>query len=179
MALMANPTWFLWVLCFCVGCGCGGSQPAAARPTCPRGDVVVQTDEEAKALAPCTAIEGSLTIGPSMALATLAGIERVARVGGALVIQGNLVLSGAYFPALVEAERILIQDNRSLETASLHRVERVGDVVVRRNRGLERLDLGALPGGTVTLEDNPRLDMVELGQARERAPQGDGRVLPR
>ncbi|HUS64620.1 MAG TPA: hypothetical protein VMZ28_08770 [Kofleriaceae bacterium] len=159
--------------------GCGGAAPAAAKPTCPRGDVTVQTSEEAAALAPCTAIEGNLTIGPSMALTSLAGLERITRVGGALVLRGNLVLAGAYFPALVAAGAIVIEDNRLLETASLHHVGRAREVSVRRNRALERLDLGALAGGTVALDDNPRLDMVDLGRARERPPRGDGPAVPR
>ncbi len=139
---------------------CGSSQEPAS-PRCPRGDVVVQTDEEAAALAPCTAIEGSLTIGPSMALTTLTDLARIQRIGGALILRGNLVLTGAYFPALVEVGRIVIEDNRLLETASLHRVRRAPDgVMVRRNRALERLDLSALErsGGAVELRDNPRLD---------------------
>lgn len=149
---------------------CGAAQEPS-QPTCPGGDVTVQTDEEAAALAPCAAIEGSLTIGPSMALTSLAGLERITRVGGALNIRGNLVLTGAYFPALVAAGAIVIEDNRLLETASLHRVRQVaGDVVVRRNRALDRLDLSALDrvGGAVELRDNPRLDLADLPVALRR-----------
>jgi hypothetical protein len=153
---------------------CGGApqpeQPAAL--ACPRGDVAVQVDAEAAALAPCTTIAGDLAVGPSFALRSLAPLARIERVAGGLDVSDNLEPTGVYLPALTEVDGdLVIENNRQVATVSLHRlVEVKGDLTVRDNHELLRLDLGALRqvGGRLEISGHPQLDTVVLDRL-ERA----------
>jgi len=143
---------------------CGGAQQPeqlAAR-ACPAGDVAVQVDAEAAALAPCTAFAGDLAVGPSFALRSLAPLARIERVAGGLDVSDNVELTGLYLPALTEVDGdLVIENNRQVATVSLHRlVEVKGDLTVRDNRELLRLDLGALRrvGGRLEIGGHPQLD---------------------
>jgi hypothetical protein len=159
-----------------VAAACGAapppSQPAPA--ACPSGDVAVQVDAEAAVLAACTSVSGRLTVGPSFALRSLAGLDRVVRVTGELDISDNAGLTGVYLPALVVVEGdLVIEDNRQVATVSLHRLVEVrGDLTVRDNPDLVRLDLGALRrvGGRLEVSGHPALDTVVLDRL-ERAGQ--------
>jgi hypothetical protein len=145
---------------------CGAAPPRQAAVRCPAGDVVVQVDAEAEGLAGCVEVRGSLGVGPSFSLGSLAGLARIARVAGRLDLSDNIELGGVFLPALVAVEGdVVIENNQQIATASLHRLVRVGgDLVVRDNRGLLRLDLGALRGvgGRIEISGHPELDMVAL-----------------
>jgi hypothetical protein len=152
---------------------CGGAPPpgdAAASSACPTGDVVVQVEAEAAALAGCAAMRGDLTVGPSFTLASATGLGDVRHVRGALDVSDNLSLGGVYLGGLISVDGdVVIENNRALSTASLHRLTEVGgDLIVRGNRALERLDLAALRrvGGRVQISGQPALEAVELGALR-------------
>lgn len=148
---------------------CGASEKperAPAAPTCPAGDVVVRVDEEAAALAGCTAITGDLVVGPSFALGSLAPLARIERIAGSLEISSNAALAGVFLPGLRRVGgSVTVESNLSVETVSLHHLVDVGgDLTVRGNRGLMRLDLGALKEvhGRLEVSDHPALDSVSF-----------------
>jgi hypothetical protein len=149
---------------------CGASEPPAKSPArppaCPSGDVVVHVDEDAALLKPCRVIEGDLIVGPSFALGSLVGLDRVERVAGSLELSNNAAMGGLFLPGLRQVGGDLtIESNLSAETVSLHHLEQVGgDLVVRDNRALLRLDLGALRQvrGRLVLADHPALESVSL-----------------
>lgn len=156
------------LLCLLAACGAGekaGPAPAPA-PRCPAGDVVVRVEEDAAALAGCTAIEGDLLVGPSFALGSIAALGRIERVTGSLEISSNAALTGVFMAGLRSVTgNVTVESNLSAETVSLHHLVEVGgDLVVRDNRGLVRLDLGALTrvGGRLEVSDHPVLDSVSL-----------------
>ncbi len=155
-----------------LACGAAESPTATAPRRCPEGDATVQIDEEAAALAPCTAIAGDLAVGPSFALRSLAPLARIERMAGGLDVSDNVELTGLYLPALTEVDGdLVIENNRQVATVSLHRlVEVKGDLTVRDNRELLRLDLGALRrvGGRLEIGGHPQLDTVVLDRL-ERA----------
>ena len=142
---------------------CGAAQRAEGG-RCPARDVVVQVDAEAAALGACREM-GRLAIGPSFALRSLAGLERLERAG-AIDVSDNVDLGGLFLPALVAVDRdLVIDDNRQVATVSLHNLVEVGrDLVVRDNRALLRLDLGALRrvGGRLEISGHAALDTVVL-----------------
>jgi hypothetical protein len=154
-------------------CHPANTPAATAPPACPTGDTLVQVDAEAAALAGCTSISGRLAIGPSFALGSLAGLDRIERVGG-LDISDNAGLSGVYLPALVDVDGdLVIDDNRQVATVSLHHLVEVrGDLTVRDNRALTRLDLGALRrvGGRLVVSGHPSLDTVVLDRLQRAGP---------
>jgi len=156
-----------------VACGAGATTREAAR-ACPAGDVTVQIDAEADALAGCSAVSGDLAVGPSFALHSLIGLARLERVAGRLDISDNLELTGVYLPALLAVDGdLVIDDNRQVRAVSLHHLVEVGgDLVVRDGRELVRLDLGALRrvGGRLEVSGHPALDTVVLDRL-ERAGQ--------
>jgi hypothetical protein len=161
--------------------GCGAAHPAGDAPprACPAGDVTVQVDGEAAALAGCDEVRGDLAVGPSFALRTLVDLARLERVRGRLDVSDNVLVSGLFLPGLVAVGGdLVIEDNRELTTASLHRlVEVSGDLIVRGNRALERLDLGALRrvGGRLEIAWHPLLDTVVLDRLeRARELRVDG-----
>lgn len=148
---------------------CGASEkpaPAPATPACPGGDVVVRVDEEAAALARCTAIDGDLVVGPSFSLGSLAPLAGIERITGSLDISSNAALGGVFLPGLRRVGgSVTVESNLSAETVSLHHLVDVGgDLTVRGNRGLVRLDLGALKEvhGRLEVSDHPVLDSVSF-----------------
>ena len=148
---------------------CGASdkpERAPAAPACPAGDVVVRVDEEAEALARCTAIAGDLVVGPSFALGSLAPLGRIERITGSLEIASNAALGGVFLPGLRRVGgSVTVESNLSAETVSLHHLVDVGgDLTVRGNRGLMRLDLGALKvvKGRLEVSDHPVLESVSF-----------------
>jgi hypothetical protein len=156
------------MVAFLVGCGASKKPPdhRAAPPRCPAGDALVRVDEEAAALAGCTAVAGDLVIGPSFALTSVAPLARIEEVAGSLEIASNAALAGVFLPGLRRVGGgVTIESNLQAETVSLHHLVEVGgDLVVRGNRGLVRLDLGALAAvrGRVEVTDHPVLDSVSL-----------------
>ena len=125
----------------------------------------MQVDAEAAALSACREV-GRLDVGPSFALHSLAGLERLERVAGGIDVSGNAELSGLFLPALVAVGGdLVIADNRQVVTVSLHHLIEVGGhVIVRGNRALVRLDLGALRriGGRLEVSGQPELETVVL-----------------
>jgi hypothetical protein len=162
--------------CFLViaaaACGAAESPATKLERRCLAGDATVQIDDEAAALAPCRAIAGGLSVGPSFALRSLAPLAGIERVAGELDVSDNVELTGIYLPALTRVEGdLIIENNRQVATVSLHRlVEVKGDLTVRDNRELLRLDLGALRrvGGRLEVSGHPQLDTVVLDRL-ERA----------
>jgi hypothetical protein len=161
------------VSCLLFSCTASGAPPKSEKPVpaCPTGDVHVQVDDDAAALARCSTL-GALAVGPSFtlrALTPLAGIERVAR----LDVENNLALAGVFLPALVAVDGDLVIDNNTqVATVSLHRlVEVTGDLTVRDNRELVRLDLGALRevGGRLEISGHPALETVVLDRLERAA----------
>jgi hypothetical protein len=143
--------------------GCGAPQ-AGGPPACPPA-AEVQVDADAAGLVGCTEL-GELTIGPSFTLRTLGGLAGIGRVSRGLDVSGNVQLGGLFLPGLrwVGGD-VVIENNRQIETASLHHLAEVsGDLVVRGNRALLRLDLGALRrvGGRLIIADHPLLEAVAL-----------------
>lgn len=153
---------------------CGGAEtPQRTVPgACPAGDVAVQVDEEAAALAACTRVGGDLAVGPSFALRSLGGLARIELVAGELDVSNNLELTGVYLPALTAIDGdLVVENNGQVATVSLHRlIEVKGDLTVRDNGELSRLDLGALRrvGGRLEVSGHPQLDAVVLDRL-ERA----------
>jgi len=158
------------VLCLVAACGASEKPRAAplrpAAPPCPTGDAIVRVDEDAAALAGCTAIGGDLVVGPSFALGSLAPLARIEEVGGSLEIASNTALAGVFMPGLRRVSgSVTVESNLGAETVSLHHLREVGgDLVVARNRALVRLDLSALEkvGGRFEVSDHPVLDSVSL-----------------
>lgn len=126
----------------------------------------MHVDEDAARLTSCTAIEGDLVVGPSFALGSLAALDRIERVTGALEIESNAALAGLFMPGLRRVGgSVTVESNLSAETVSLHHLVEVGgDLVVQGNRSLVRLDLSALTrvGGRLEVSDHPVLDSVSL-----------------
>jgi hypothetical protein len=170
--------------------GCGAAQRPA--PACPRGDVVVTSQESAAELRGCAVVAGDLRIrtGAALELSALAGVERiegdlvvgptlgldtVSAFGGLRAVSGTvrLVANGdvgsAFFPVLERAGAVEIDGNLALMQAmfpALREVDR--DVVVRGNSVLELVDLGALAtvGGALAVERNPALAQVWVTRPR-------------
>jgi hypothetical protein len=170
---------------------CGGAQRPAA-PVCPRGDVVVTSQESAGALRGCPVVDGDLRIrtGAALDLSALAGLEEVRgslvvgptlgldaidafgalrSVGGTVRLVANGDVGGAFFPALERAGAVELDGNLALMQAMFPALREVaGDVVVRGNPVLELVDASALVtvGGALAIERN-----VALAQVWVKAPR--------
>lgn len=154
--------------------GCG--HPAAPRPPpCPDAPVVVSSQEDLDALAPCaglpgltvksgapldltplaglTAIDGDLVIGPTLALGRVA-LPGLTTVGGKVAIVSGGALGGVFLPALTRAGAIEVRDHPGLADLLLPRLATVErDLAIVRVPTLELVDASALAtvGGAVTI----------------------------
>jgi hypothetical protein len=170
--------------------GCGGAQRPA--PSCPRGDVVVTSQESAGELRGCAVVAGDLRIrtGAALDLSALAGVERIdgdlvigptlgldsvsafgalRAVSGTVRLVANGDIGSAFFPALERAGAVELDGNLALMQAMFPALREVGrDVIIRGNSVLELVDLGALAtaGGALALERNPALAQVWLTHPR-------------
>ena len=171
--------------------GCGGSSSRPAQPPpCPEGDARVVTAAQLEALAGCdviagdlvidgaavrdiaalgrvTEIRGSLVVGPTLRLTSLAGLRNLRSVSKNIDVHSNAGLTGVFFGRLATVGGDLeIDRNRSAAIASLHQLQSVGgDVEVSGNTSLLRLDLASLEtvGGDLVVVDNRRLEDLVLG----------------
>jgi hypothetical protein len=172
---------------------CAHAAHPAAR--CPHGDVLIRAQEDVAALAPCRAIDGTVTIrtgapidvhglaaleqiggdlviGPTLALGGLDGFDHLRAVGGTIRISANGVLTGAWFPALERAGAVIVDGNSVLAELFAPRLARVGgDVSIAHNGALEVVDLGALVvAGRITFDDNRALGEVRVPALGAPAP---------
>lgn len=133
------------------------------------GDLTIEgaAITELGALSSLRRVRGSLGIGPTIRLETLAGLAALERVDGNLAIAGNHALTGIYLGNLIAVSGdVTIDRNPQAETASLHRLRSVGgSIEITANGSLLRLDLGALSrvGGAIEVSDNGALDDVDTG----------------
>lgn len=159
-----------------LACGCRGAVP---RPPCPAGDVVIAAQDQVAALAPCTAIhgtlqirsgapldlrplaglgaiDGDLRIGPTLGLGDLDGFGGLRAIGGTLRIAANAEATGAWFPVLASVGRLEIAGNPALAGFYAPALARIPALVVRDNGALE---LVALPAdaaiGAVDIAHDP------------------------
>jgi hypothetical protein len=170
--------------------GCGGAQRSAA--VCPRGDVVVTSQESAAELRGCAVVAGDLRIrtGAALDLSALAAVERVAgdlvigptlgldtvatlgalrEVAGTVRLVANGDVGSAFFPALVRAGGVEVDGNLALVQVMFPALREVaGDVIVRGNSMLELVDAGSLTtvGGALVIERNPALAQVWVTRPR-------------
>lgn len=163
--------------------GCGGpGRPARPVPTCPAaGPFVIHGDEDVAAVAGCArlpglairtgapislapltglvAIDGDLTIGPTVGVTTLS-FPAVAAISGKLRIAGNGDLTGVFLPALRRVATVEIADDVSLTTVSLPALTTIdGPLVLLRVPALELVDTSALVevAGPITVDRAPAL----------------------
>jgi hypothetical protein len=154
-----------------------------------RGDVIIAggalTDLDA--LASLRRVEGSLRIGPTLRLASGAGLRSLRFIGGRFEVAGNTDLAGLYLGELATVgSDVEVTDNLALSILSLHRLERVaGNVEVQDNRDLFRIDLSSLRvvGGAVEISNNAALEMVAVADRVTLSGEGlevaDNPRLPR
>lgn len=126
-------------------------------------------------------IAGDLSIGPTVGIDEVALIGLV-HVGGTIHVAYNGSLRGLFLPRLVEAGRIEIDGNVSLNTISVPNLARVlGAFVITDNHALELLDISALVtvGKELVIAGHPRLSLVELrhfGHADTVRIEGDPKL---
>jgi hypothetical protein len=171
-----------------------------------KGDLqIVGTDlTDVDALWALESIQGNLSIKDNSRLESLAGLDGVEDVWGAVALRDNpRLLDVDHLGALWLAGSLVVSDNASLEqleglqgieaAASVHVIDNrvlgtlagldvsvVGDLHVSGNAALARLDLERLEmvDGDVFIGDNPRLPTCVAEQLVERLIEAgfDGRV---
>ena len=172
------------------GCGARPVEPAA--PSCPTGHTIVASHADVARVAGCTTLHsltirsgaaldvsklrvqtvtGDLVIGPTVAVEEVT-LRELRTVGGAIRVAGNGLLHGLYLPALEQAGAIEIEDNASVTTISMPRLEAVhGALHITGNASLELVDLSALSSidQDLVLERDPVLALVEAPDLRHAA----------
>jgi hypothetical protein len=141
---------------------CSATQPRPAPPPsvapCPPGSL--ETSEQVRRFASCSAVTGDLAVLGTN-LVDLRALSNLARVEGALVIADNPNLENlSGLERLTVVGRLEIRNNRKLyELRGLDGLEEVDELVVLRNRSL--ISLSGLSNvrraGEVKIHENPRL----------------------
>jgi len=186
------------VLAIALLIGCGGAQTVKAPVDRCERDVVLTTSEDVVAAAGCREITGKLvirgvgitTLAPLAKLArvngdvhiagvfsldSVSGLDALREVGGNLLVSGNPIATGVFFPALARVGgNAAVRANGAALTVSLHKLERVGgSLAVFSNGSMLRLDLSALRhiGGAFRVHDNAKLDTFAVAPAIRKRVQ--------
>lgn len=125
-------------------------------------------------------ITGDLHIGPTLRLAAIYRLTRLAVVDGDVIIDANMQASVAVFPALKRiGGRLTIRGNIALtgvDVPALTRIE--GPVTIARNPELSRFVGRALEriGNGLDIRQNPSLDTISLPQLKPIDGSSDGPI---
>jgi len=137
-----------------LGCGTGADGTAkqaddadasdgdGAATGCPTGDMVIESDADAAALAGCNRIYGNVTIeGTNMAAVELPDIHTI---DGALMVVNNMSLETLTLASISWAQEIRIENSPALTTISLPNLAAVWEISIVNNDALTELSLPSL-----------------------------------
>ncbi|MCG8425044.1 MAG: hypothetical protein MJE77_44755 [Proteobacteria bacterium] len=118
----------------------------------------------ARSLATIRAVEGSVHIGPTLALVSVDGLSGLTAIEGSLAIDSNLRADGVYLPSLRRlAGDLSITSNTAISGVNAPVLELVGgDLLIAGNPSLVRIDVSQLRSvsGTLDISSNAVLDTV-------------------
>lgn len=136
-------------------------------------DVLIRNNAQLARLAlpELTRISGQLELSTNAALVDLSGLATLTRVGGDVVIHGNLALASIASPLRHIGAGLDVQDNPALTELSLTLADQVERLVIANN-GLTSIhvvmvgDTAAPTLGQVLIDDSPALTTITLEAAR-------------